>query len=299
MGWNPIIVESRQVLFRGVSGSCNKPYQKTSIEKIRNNQRLRFAMTTNSTMLGIATNQGGLSISTCWCHEDETAEAAHNFRNILGIVSMLSELAEQELPHGSSVISLIQRIRQTCAEGSDLCNRMMDDCQKAHDAIELVNLSDRIDAVVPLLSVCLPSESRLVLKLNDRTSLVEVVPEEIRQVVINLVRNAAEALRDGERTITVSTGAVESVEIGTTEAAHLGSRKHRPYSYISVSDTGCGMDEMTTANLFKRRFTTKRDGHGLGMMSVQRIVSRYGGLLQVNSQMRGGTQVVALFPRAQ
>jgi len=82
----------------------------------------------------------------------------------------------------------------------------------------------------------------------------------IRQVVTNLVKNAAEVLGDQPGMVTISTGVMEF--------------DVRTYSYLDVCDTGCGMDDETSSQLFEQSFTTKFDGHGLGTASIRRIVGK-------------------------
>jgi signal transduction histidine kinase len=64
-----------------------------------------------------------------------------------------------------------------------------------------------------------------------------------------------------------------------------------------VTDTGCGMDETTQSRMFEHSFTTKSDGHGLGLASISRIVDGFGGLIQVRSQLGYGRQIRVLFPQ--
>lgn len=114
---------------------------------------------------------------------------------------------------------------------------------------------------------------------------------------MNLIKNAAEALRDRPGTITVRTGVVELNKWEMTEGVSWNERAEGRYSYIVVADTGCGMDATTKARLFKHSFTTKTDGHGLGMASIRRIVRRIRGILQVQSKVGRGTQIRVLFPQ--
>jgi two-component system cell cycle sensor histidine kinase/response regulator CckA len=71
------------------------------------------------------------------------------------------------------------------------------------------------------------------------------------------------------------------------------------YSFLEVSDNGCGMDEATQARLSEPYFTTKLTGHGLGLASVRRIVTAHGGAIRVHSRRGAGTSVRVLFPRSE
>ena len=231
------------------------------------------------------------------CRDAEAAEAVHDFRNILGTVSLLSDLALMDLPETSRASATVRRIQAACVEANDLCNRMLDDSRNASKCGEPVDLSSLVMAMPLLLAIYVPPESELRFNLNESASLASVSPGGIRQVVMNLVKNAAEALGDRPGSVTVSTGMVELNAMGAAELACQNTIKAGTYSYLAVSDTGCGMDEATIARLFERHFTTKADGHGLGMASIQRIVHGGGGIIQVHSEVGGGTQIRVLFPR--
>jgi signal transduction histidine kinase len=230
-------------------------------------------------------------------HDTETAEAVHDFRNILSTVSILSELALMDLPESSQVSANVRRIKAACADANDLCNRMLDDSRKASKSVEPVDLSTVIMEMAPLLATYVPAESALRFDLTDRALLVDATPGGIRQVVMNLVKNAAEALNDRPGGVTVSTALVELDATAIAELESRSSMRAGYYPCLAVSDTGCGMDEATSARLFERHFTTKADGHGLGMASIQRIVQGCGGAIQVHSQVGVGTQIRVLFPR--
>jgi signal transduction histidine kinase len=232
------------------------------------------------------------------CQNAETAEAAHDFRNILGIVSMLSELAQTDLPVSSRANEMLRNIRAACEDANDLCNRMMDDYHHTPKPAERVNLSTLVMAMSPLLATSVPPESALRFELADCTPPVNVSPGAIRQVLMNLVKNSAEAMIDWPGTITIATGVVEFDSAKEVQPVSGKSAKSKRYSYLSVSDTGCGMDDATKSIIFERPVTTKKDGHGLGMASVERIVARYDGLIQVYSQVGRGTQIRVLFPCA-
>ncbi len=224
-----------------------------------------------------------------------TAEAVHDFRNILSIVSMLSELARTDLEDASPVGAMMRQIQAACIDGKNLCDQMMEDFGSASPNGERANLPNLITSMSPLLRTFVPTGSELRFNLAEKPTFATASSSAIRQVVINLVKNAAEALCDEPGTITVSTGLIEFDALGTAESMRQGSTSTETCSYISVLDTGCGMDDATKLRLFEDHFTTKRDGHGLGMASIRRIVRRCGGSLRVESHVGSGTEVRVLF----
>jgi CheY-like chemotaxis protein len=108
---------------------------------------------------------------------------------------------------------------------------------------------------------------------------------QLRQVIMNLVINASEALGDSEGTIAVSVH--ESIPPGDGGVRHV---------CLEVADTAAGMDEATRARIFEPFFTTKFTGRGLGLAAVQGIVRGHGGCLEVESEPGKGSRFRAYFP---
>lgn len=236
------------------------------------------------------------SIISPRCLHSETAEAAHDFRNILNVVSMLTDFALIELPITSPTVSVLRNIKTACSDANGLCNRMMDAYRNVPVSAERVNLSKLIDDMKPLFATYLPHHCELRFDLGDQRSLVLISAGAVGQIIMNLVKNAAEALGRKPGTILVSTGFVDFEALRADECSFQNLRKTGRYSFFSVADTGCGMDTTMRDHLFDRSFTSKNDGHGLGLASVQRITLHYGGILHVQSKVGSGTRIHVLFP---
>jgi len=122
---------------------------------------------------------------------------------------------------------------------------------------------------------------------------------QLRQVVMNLITNASEALGEQEGKLTLRTRAVQVDQKQLAEAylstGALGGR----YVSLEVSDTGCGMDEATKARIFDPFFTTKFTGRGLGLAAVLGIVRGHQGAIKVDSTPGAGTTFTVLFPCAE
>lgn len=107
---------------------------------------------------------------------------------------------------------------------------------------------------------------------------INVDEQQFRRVMHNLLKNAIEACQSGDQ-VSVSLKAADS-ESHTVQ--------------ITVADTGCGMDDKTLSRMFEPYFTTKKDGSGIGMFLVQKIVSEHGGILKVDSEPGKGTTIIIL-----
>ena len=168
------------------------------------------------------------------------------------------------------------QINEVVASSKNLLRRLIG------EPIELVVLLD------PLLDPALDSGAGLVL----------ADPAQLRQVLLNLVLNARDALAQGG-TITLSTRAAKFPEASTggLSSKSEGESRRRAVSLV-VRDNGCGMDMETRARLFEPFFTTKKlgQGTGLGLATVQRIVSEAGGTIEVESDLGRGTSIAVFFP---
>jgi CheY-like chemotaxis protein len=123
---------------------------------------------------------------------------------------------------------------------------------------------------------------------------------QIRQVAMNLITNASEAIGDREGTISLRTGALWC-DRGYFSDAIGGSDQHAPgpYIFFEVSDTGVGMDSAMLARIFDPFFSTKFAGRGLGLAAVLGIVRGHKGALKVSSRPGEGTTFRVLFPAQQ
>jgi len=112
---------------------------------------------------------------------------------------------------------------------------------------------------------------------------------------VNLIKNAAEAL-DGDGTVTVSTRALELQEGSRRDYRPPVVDPHGPYVCLEVADSGRGMDRETQAKLFDPFYTTKPNGHGLGLAAVFGIVRWHCGGIAIDSEPGKGTRFQVLLP---
>jgi signal transduction histidine kinase len=119
---------------------------------------------------------------------------------------------------------------------------------------------------------------------------------QIRQVVVNLVTNAAEALAGAEGLIVITTG---KARLNHTHSS--GPQATVPagdYAHLTVTDSGCGMGPSIISKIFDQFFTTKAPGRGLGLAAVHGIVQSHGGAIRVTSAPGAGSTFTILFPCA-
>jgi CheY-like chemotaxis protein len=139
---------------------------------------------------------------------------------------------------------------------------------------------------------------KAVLQFNPHRHLpaIEADATQIRQVIMNLVINASEAIGENNGTITITTGYLDCDQSYLRSSLMQDAQKEGLYVYFEVLDTGCGMDNETLAKIFDPFFTTKFTGRGLGMAAVLGIVRGHKGVIKVSSEVGKGTSFKVLLP---
>ena len=150
--------------------------------------------------------------------------------------------------------------------------------------------------IVRLLKTSLSKQAVVETNLGGNLPPILGNAPQIRQVIVNLVKNASEALGDTHGFIRVST---EAVRRDSRDTDHEASKlKAGEYIRLSVSDTGCGMSAETRARMFDQFYTTKPTGRGLGLAMVHGIVRSHGGAIEIVSAPGAGSTFDVLFPCA-
>lgn len=221
---------------------------------------------------------------------------AHDFNNILTSVLGNASLARHEVPTGSPVARSLDQIEQAARRAADLCQQMLAYAGKGRLVTDRVNLSELVRGTTALLEVSIGKNTRLDLRLADRLPSVLADITQLRQIVMNLVINAADAIGTSPGHITITTFA-RTADAGLLHNA-LGHPDLLPgiYAGLEVTDNGSGMTPETIARIFEPFFTTKFSGRGLGLSAVLGIVQSHRGALFVESQPGGGSTFRLLLP---
>jgi PAS domain S-box-containing protein len=211
---------------------------------------------------------------------------AHDFNNLLGGILASAELALSELAEGSSPVEELERIRTAAVRGGEIVGQLMIYSGKEGPAFELTDLSSLVAEMLHLLKISISKHAVLKIELGERLPAMYANAAQIRQIVMNLVTNASEAIgeRDGVvRVVTSRTSGAECPSDGD-------------YLKLEVSDTGAGMPPEVQARIFDPFFTTKFTGRGLGLATVQGIIRAHAGTIRVDSSPGQGTRIVILLP---
>ncbi|MBX7258448.1 MAG: PAS domain S-box protein [Candidatus Hydrogenedentes bacterium] len=221
---------------------------------------------------------------------------AHDFNNLLVGIMGNAEMALSDLPLNASARIYVEDVVKAAQRASDLSRQMLAYSGKGRFVVEPVCLNDIIHEMSHLLEVSISKKAVLRFNLTNPLPMVCADTTQIRQVIMNLITNASDALGDQSGAIAVSTGVIEYDAQVFLSGFLCDPVAAGTYVYVEVTDTGCGMDEETKARIFEPFFTTKFTGRGLGLAAVLGIVRGHKGSLKVYSEAGKGSTFAILFP---
>jgi PAS domain S-box-containing protein len=213
------------------------------------------------------------------------AGVAHDFNNLLGAIIVRSESAREDLPPGAPAAVDVEQIRRTAIRASQIVSQLMTFAARESAPSDTVDLSTLVSEMLDLLKVSISKSAILATELAPGLPPIRANPAELRQVVMNLILNASEALAGKPGTITITTARASGA--GSTPAVRL-----------EVRDTGCGIAPELKNRIFDPFFTTRFAGRGLGLSTVQGIVRRLEGSIEVESTPGEGSRFLIFLPSA-
>jgi len=225
-----------------------------------------------------------------------TGGIAHDFNNLLVGILGNAHMALIELPPDSPAQESVTGIEKAAVRATELCNQMLAYSGKGSFVIEPVDLSSLVEEMIDLLGISISKMATLKLELAGKLPSINADATQMRQVIMNLVTNASEAISDSHGVLTVSTGVIDCDQGYLQELPAHDNLSEGSYISLKVVDTGCGMDPETQAKIFDPFFTTKFAGRGLGLAAVQGIIRSHGGAIVVNSEPDRGTTITVLLP---
>jgi signal transduction histidine kinase/CheY-like chemotaxis protein len=214
---------------------------------------------------------------------------AHDFNNILTSIVGNTDLAMMQLSPESPAREKLVSIEKAATRAADLAQQMLAYSGKGKFVIESIDLNQLVEEMGHMLEVSISKKAVLRYNLSRSLPAVNADATQIRQVVMNLVINASEAIGDRSGIIAISTGSLECTESYLKDVWLADPLPEGRYVFIEVADTGCGMDKETLARLFDPFFTTKFTGRGLGMAAVLGIIRGHHGAIKVYSEPGRGS----------
>jgi len=224
---------------------------------------------------------------------------AHDFNNILLVILGHADLALMRLSPASPVRDNLHQIELAAQRAADLARQMLAYSGKGRFVVEALDLGEIITEMTHMLEVSISKKVLLRLNLAQGLPAVRVDVTQVRQVLMNLVINASEAIGEGSGVVAITTGAMQCDRGYLAETWLDEQLPEGTYVFMEVADTGCGMDRETMSRLFDPFFTTKFTGRGLGMAAVLGIVRGHKGAIKVYSEPGKGTLFKVFFPVGQ
>ncbi len=221
---------------------------------------------------------------------------AHDFNNLLHVIMLNADLARQNLNPDSKSATSLDRLMVTVDRAAELCSELLAYSGRGQFSIERFELEKLVREMRSLLDLSTPKGVTTYLRTDDSNPVIEGDITQIRQVVMNLITNAGEAIgsKSGEVNIFVDTKEVTREYL--QENSFIEDIPDGYYARFSIEDNGGGMSASTRQKIFDPFFSTKPTGHGLGLSAVIGIVRSHRGSLAVQSTEGHGTRFTILLP---
>jgi PAS domain S-box-containing protein len=221
---------------------------------------------------------------------------AHDFNNLLHVILTYVGLALKTVHESDPLWEDLMEVKKAGKRATTLIKQLLAFGRKQVLQPVVLDLNQIIAGIEKVLGRMLGENIELVQEYAPNLGQTLADPGQIEQVLMNLTVNARDAMPEGGR-LTIETA---NVELDEEYAAHHVGVIPGSYVQLSVTDTGCGMDEQTKARIFEPFFTTKEKGKGtgLGLSTVYGIIKQSGGNIQVNSEPGHGTTFMIYLPRS-
>ncbi len=221
---------------------------------------------------------------------------AHDFNNILQAILGNAELAQAMLDDDSPAHSNLPTVEEAALRAAELTKQMLAYSGQGRFVLEPLELSTHIGGMVQLLESAVSKKASVVYDLAERLTTIEADAAQLRQIVMNLMLNASDALGEGSGTITLSTGSVNIPDDYVSESRLEWALLPGRYVFLQVEDTGSGIDPETIDKVFEPFFSTRFSGRGMGLSAVLGIVRGHRGSIELQSKPGVGTRVRILLP---
>jgi two-component system, cell cycle sensor histidine kinase and response regulator CckA len=221
---------------------------------------------------------------------------AHDFNNLLVPIIGYVDLALGDVPPDSPLVADLQAARLAASRAADLARQMLAYSGRGSFAIGPVVLEELLGEIGDLMARSIAKAARLRYEFAPGLPPVLADATELRQVALNLIVNASDALGGKHGDITLRT-AMTTLEADDPDVIPGANAEPGEYVMLEVSDTGSGMDDATRARIFDPFFSTKSMGRGLGLAATMGIIKGHGGTIRVRSKRgKGSTFQVLLRP---
>lgn len=221
---------------------------------------------------------------------------AHDFNNLLMGILGNAEIALAGLSPSSPLRENVLDMQTASKRAAELTNQMLAYSGRGQFTSQNLDLSEVARETSNLLRTNIPGGISLELSQVTRGATTNGDATQIRQITMNLITNAADSIGERSGAICVKTGQTQVSPEMLKELANGSAAAPGLYAFIEVSDSGSGMGPDTLQRMFDPYFSTKEQGHGLGLAAMLGIVRGHGGAIRVHSTLGAGTTVRVLLP---
>lgn len=223
-----------------------------------------------------------------------TSGIAHDYNNMLGIIVGYAQLLEATLTENPTLQKYAKEIHHAGDRGAKLTKKLLDFSSRDSADAEIFNINSIIKEEQHMLEKTLTPRINLQLELQEDLWIVKLDEGELEDALINISINAMHAM-EGDGVLTIKT-CNKTLDAREAERLHIDSGD---YAVLSISDTGCGMDEETREKIFDPFYSTKGSkGTGLGLSQVYGFMERSSGAIDVITNPGQGSHFDLYFPRS-
>jgi two-component system, cell cycle sensor histidine kinase and response regulator CckA len=219
---------------------------------------------------------------------------AHDFNNILTVVTGFAGLLQMRMQNSDPLIRYVNEIASAGMRGAGLTQQLLAFGRKQILEVKPVNINDIVDNLQKMLHRLIREDITLTFTPFPDSLPIMGDPNQIEQVIINIITNARDAMPNGGP-LSISTGIVHADEsfVRHYEGAEIGN-----YAVITIRDKGIGIDDETRRRIFEPFFTTKEigKGTGLGLAVVYGIIHQHNGMIHVESEYGKGSTFTVYLP---
>jgi PAS domain S-box-containing protein len=221
---------------------------------------------------------------------------AHDFNNLLTGILGNADLAKTEMSPLAPSRASLEGIEVAARRAADLCRQLLAYSGRGRFIVEPLSLHELVEEMGHLLTVSISKKVVLKYHFSPGIPAVEADATQLRQVIMNLIVNASEAIGERSGVISVTVGLAHCEDDYIRGCYGADRLKPGDYVYVEVADTGHGMDKATMDRIFDPFFSTKFTGRGLGLAAVLGIMRGHHGAIKVYSEPGRGTTFKLLFP---
>ncbi len=225
---------------------------------------------------------------------------AHDFNNLLTVIIVNTTLIQEEMPENSGVQENVRNIHHAARRAASLCSQMLAYAGAGHYVEREIDVPRLVEETLSPTKPLHPPSAALQIHIDRGLPPVRGDADQLRQLIVSLVLNAGESLKDQSGLIRVAVYLRRCSGQDLADVTSVGARIAEPtegdYVCFEVVDTGCGMTPDVLKRIFEPFFSTKFAGRGLGLSAALGIVRCHRGFIEVQSEPAKGSTFQVLLP---